>query len=327
MGRHFYITGYMGEGAERMLADLDGKENVTLVRQALCNRYARFLFYRIGEITDWFKRCNALKKCFYPWYSVLKEISFPGSTGEVCVVFFNSGFCRELDTQILKRLKVANEKIKLVLYIVDPMVGFSEPEHFRAIEMMDLVYCINKADCEKYGFRYYPLVYSVVDRDKPDAADSGSDLYYLGSGKDRSSFLQEIYSKCQKEDIKADFHVLGDASKKMDGIHFHNERVPYEKNVDWILQSNCLLEVMHKDFDNPTQRYTEAVAYNKKLLTNNEKTKEFAFYNPRYISVFQSPEDLDMDFIRRREPVDYGYRGEFSPVYFLEQIEKDLRAV
>lgn len=323
--RHFWVTGYMGEGAARMLAELESRENITLLDKALDNRYARFLYYRLSDMTGYFKRGHALKKCFYPWYSVLKAVSKMKSDAESCIVFFNSGFCGELDVRVLSKIKKSGKNVKLVLYIVDPMTGFSEPEHFQVIKMMDLVYSINQADCEKYGFRYYPLIYSY--KEEQEAINENpcrSDLYYLGSGQDRTEILQKVYGECKRADIKTDFHVVSGSSRNAEGIRFHQKPLSYKQNVEAIRNTKCLLEVMHKDFDNPTQRYLEAVVYNKKLLTNNIRTKEFAFYDPRYMQIFQTPEEIDFDFIRKEEAVDYGYQGEFSPIHFLEQIEKDL---
>lgn len=320
--QQFFVTGYVGEGAKRMLLDLSGMENVNLIEQVIENRIMRFLYYRCDTITDGFRKLHFLKQLFYPWFSVLSNCY--EKNAENNIVFLNSGFCRELDIKVVNRLKKKNRRIKLILYIVDPMVGFNASEYKEIIDKMDLVYSINKEDCAKYGFCYYPLVYS---REKKDIQKRGegkaviSDLYYLGSGTDRTEVLEKIYQKCREEGLVPDFHVLCDKEEKAEhGITYHKTVVPYFENIRRLQNSNCILEVMHEEFDNPTQRYSEAVVYNKKLLTNNSKITAFDFYDPKYMRIFQSVEDIDTEFIKKEEEVDYRYGEEFSPKFLIQDI-------
>ena len=307
-----------------MLLDLEGMDNVELIERVINNRAVRFLYYRFERMTDSFHKFHFLKYFFYPWFSVLRTCYKKNTENNI--VFLNSGLCRELDVTVVDRLKKKEPNIKLILYIVDPMAGFNVAEYSKIIEKMDLVYSINKEDCEKFGFCYYPLVYSRVDVDmrEPDRGnDLTSDLYYLGSGADRTEILIEIYRKCEAEGLKTDFHVLGwkegeDQSK--DALTYHKTAVPYNENVKFLLGSNCILEVMHKEFDNPTQRYSEAVAYNKKFLTNNCKVVSFDFYDPRYMRIFKSVEDIDIQFLKDGTKADYGYADEFSPRFLIQDI-------
>ena len=68
-------------------------------------------------------------------------------------------------------------------------------------------------------------------------------------------------------------------------------------------------------------RYKEAVMYNKKLLTNNSNVNLLPCYNPKYIKYFEKPEDIDIDWLLRREPVIYDYQMEFSTDCFCEKIK------
>ena len=62
-----------------------------------------------------------------------------------------------------------------------------------------------------------------------------------------------------------------------------------------------------------TIRYFEAVVYNKKLLTNNPYIYDLPFYDSRYMKVFSRPEEIDVDWIRKKESIHYDYNNEFSP--------------
>lgn len=85
-----------------------------------------------------------------------------------------------------------------------------------------------------------------------------------------------------------------------------------------------ILEVVQKGQKAQTARYYEAVCANKKLLTNNHYIKELPFYDERYMKVFDDFSNIDIEWIKRREKIAYGYNGEFSPVKILDVIGKNM---
>ena len=88
------------------------------------------------------------------------------------------------------------------------------------------------------------------------------------------------------------------------------------------LEANCILEVLKGDAHSCTLRFWEAVMYNKKLYTNWKGVVNSPYYNPKYIKVFEKPDDIDLDFIRERLDVDYNYQGELSPIHLLNRIRQ-----
>ena len=51
--------------------------------------------------------------------------------------------------------------------------------------------------------------------------------------------------------------------------------------------------------------------------------RESDYYKSGYIQVFESPDEIDTEFVRKRESVNYNYNGEFSPVRLIEHINAD----
>ena len=84
------------------------------------------------------------------------------------------------------------------------------------------------------------------------------------------------------------------------------------------VQSNCILEVLKGDAHSNTLRFWEAVLYNKKFYTNCKEIVKSPYYNPNYVKVFKNPEDIDLNFISERTKVNYGYKGDLSPITLLE---------
>ena len=90
------------------------------------------------------------------------------------------------------------------------------------------------------------------------------------------------------------------------------------------LSAKCILEIVQKGQVALTLRPYEAVAYNKKLLTNNKTILNFKYYNPKYMRYFEKVEDIDWNWVKCDDGVDYNYQGDFSPRYLLADIEKNL---
>jgi hypothetical protein len=94
--------------------------------------------------------------------------------------------------------------------------------------------------------------------------------------------------------------------------------------VEHIEETNCIVEILQENQKTQSIRYFEAIFFNKKLLTNNPRITELPYYDERFMKFFSSADGIDFEWVRKKEAVDYGYRGEFSPVHFVEQIEKDF---
>ena len=101
--------------------------------------------------------------------------------------------------------------------------------------------------------------------------------------------------------------------------------MPYEKVIGNILSTNCVLEMVAKGQKVQTARYYEAVCYNKKLLTNNPNIKELSFYNPQYMKYFENIEDIDFEWVKRKETIDYHYNNEFSPNHILKELNNQFQ--
>ena len=73
----------------------------------------------------------------------------------------------------------------------------------------------------------------------------------------------------------------------------------YRANLQHVAHTKCLLEIMQKGQASFTQRGAEAVCLGKKLLTNNSIIDKEPFYNPKYVSKFDDPQDMDEAFIAK----------------------------
>lgn len=262
-------------------------------------------------------------------YSLLQMLE-----NNTCIIF-DTGALSMISASFLYKIKKYRKNIKMVLFIADSLHGSSEhipraiPNILNFPWDVRLSYDIN--DCAEYGFDYLgPNIYSALRDVEPCAAKS--DIYYIGRNKaNRNALILEIYNKCVQNGMRTNFELIDNKKniknshvENMKGLHFSFVDIPYEKVVSHVLSANCILEVVAQGQKAQTARYYEAVCYNKKLLTNNPNIKDLPFYDARYMKVFERVEDIDFEWVKKRENINYNYHGEFSPIHALKKLERIL---
>ena len=155
------------------------------------------------------------------------------------------------------------------------------------------------------------------------------DLVYIGGENGRLNRLIGCFEQIDKSGIKYKFSIIGTDKEKQryaDKICYSTP-VEYEKIVEQESKSNTILEVLSDKQMGTTLRALEAVILNKKFLTNNKRIVDLPFYNPKYIQIFDNPEKIDFEFVKREENINYHYKEECSPIRLIEKIHEYDRRV
>ena len=88
------------------------------------------------------------------------------------------------------------------------------------------------------------------------------------------------------------------------------------------------MELIQGGSNTITLRCNEAIAYHRKLLTNFVGIKETDYYHSDYMSVFSTPEEINLGFLAK--PINYSAYTEddkFSPVKMLDFFEQILEEI
>lgn len=195
-------------------------------------------------------------------------------------------------------------------------------------EYYDLIVSFDQNECNQFGFDYHSLVFSDYKGKIEDMPIS--DIYFLGQAKDRLKEIIKAYEILNDIGLNVDMYLTGVATKDQvysDKIKYIKS-MPYQENIQHVLHSKCLLEIMQKNGHGYTQRVVEAVVLNKKILTNNPEIEKAPFYNSNYISQFASVNELDFEFLmnlKKNSQVEYSYKEKLSPVSFLRYIDKKIQ--
>jgi hypothetical protein len=176
-------------------------------------------------------------------------------------------------------------------------------------QFADVVFSYDKDDCKKYGFVFHRDAFSVLPEEMIAGGAVDSDLNFCGKAKDRYEEVLAVYDSGRKAGAKCDFNVLKLPAKEKEKYpEFAKAKyIPYLEYIKRIQGANCLLEMCQKGRNPYTLRPWEAIAYGKKILTNNREFLSEEFYNPEYIQVYDNPNTIDWDWVSRKVEVDYHY--------------------
>lgn len=272
------------------------------------------------------KRINSIVDL--PGKSIWNSLYFKNSydcNEKVCFILF-ARYISNIQYGMISNLRKRYPKCKIVCFFQDLVstIGYKTPNDLK--EYFDLILSFDHEDCEKYGFQYYPLVYSKVNIQDDDMIKE-SDLFFVGKAKNRFKEIIDIFEKCTNAGIRCDFHIVGVPPEQQiysDRIDYCMQ-MPYEENLRRIKKCKCMLEIMQQGGHGYTLRYGEAIAFGRRLITNNSEISSAPFFRPEYISTFSSAEDFDTAFILDGEKeVDYHYIEQLSPIRLIEFVDAHI---
>lgn len=310
-----------GDITKLMLSDLEKEADVTILYQPnlfkpgiLRSIWSHHIGYTLNK-----KKSVPLQRIWWSQYT-LNSLKFKRE--DEYYIIFGNAVLNDLDDGFLRHLtKMPN--VHLILYFSDPVDSeFAKLAKVRAQRnKYEYIFTFDPKDSETYGYIQTRFLYSISSVE-PDH-DAKSDICFIGENKGRLNIAEAIYRECDNRGIKCNFRItrVPEEHRKLSGIAY-NSRISYLKTVSQAKAANCLLEILQKGQSGVTFRYYEAICYNKKLLTNNKEVYSLPYYDSRYIRVFDDVESIDFDWIREPIDIEYGYRGDFSPKKFLQQIKQ-----
>ncbi|MGN0428159.1 MAG: hypothetical protein ACI4F0_10185 [Agathobacter sp.] len=323
----YYFVGYLGKRVEELhLMDIIDSDDVILVSDNLDER--KFKHPRIRRKFEqdhlWNIICDGEPKNKWVWNRFYTLYNFPFEKENMhYIIFWDSAISVYYSEYFFYKLKKKHPNIKLIFYIYDQMNRRYSKRILRMCKYADAIFCTIPEDCKTYGFDYFPLVYSrPIISNQYDFAPS--DIYFMGNNSDRDEQLHHIYEYLKAKGVRCDFNIVGVSEERQlyKGEIEYNRNFPETENIARSISTNCILELMHGGMNAVTARYPEAIALNKKILTNNKNVVNEKFYDDRYIRYFENIEDVDIEWIVKRENINYNYNGEYSPRALIETVRR-----
>jgi predicted MPP superfamily phosphohydrolase len=279
--------------------------------------------FRVGEGREFYNvyfNDKRFKKFFYQIYLYGTHIKRKNNN----VVLINDVHPCLKDLDFIDYLKKKYNAI-VVLYFQNQVQNKKHPAAYgvrleKLKEKFDYIITDDHDDAKRYGLYYISVPYSKLDKKKQEI---NCDLYYTGWDKNRSVIAKRIAGYLTENGVKTNINLVRKDNRisKAENINYTGWKA-YSDVIQEVQNANCLLELVEENQTATTLRYLEALCYNKKLLSNNVNIVNYKGYNPKYMKIFDKIEDIDVDFVTKREDVNYEYSGYFSPVKYLETVER-----
>ena len=181
---------------------------------ALRNGLARF-FCKFHYSQKMNKKINFPGKfIWYRSFARIMNIDFESDDEYILCVYDWSRLSR--DFNFFKYLKKHCKNIKIA-YLFSNIASISGAKMYGILTMLkanfDYVFAFDKMDAGKYGFSYFPLIYTGVNCQ--ESCPCNVDLFYVGQAKDPARYdkLIEIFEQAQREKLKCDFNIVGVAEE------------------------------------------------------------------------------------------------------------------
>ena len=230
------------------------------------------------------------------------------------------GFVRWLKTQYpnLKTVMMFYNKVS-TLYGIPGNISLDEFPDKDIMLPFDKIFTYDAEEAEQFGFEYFTAI-SNVSRFISGISDKPlSDVFYCGSvkaawRKERFDGVDQVYRYLTANNVKCDFCVVFGKKVEMPACEYAtHDRISYLEMVKRTINSRCILEIASDGKNGITERFYNALMYNKRFITNNPSVLQHPYYNPAYMKVFEKTEEIDIDWLLSDEPVDYHYDGKYTP--------------
>lgn len=230
---------------------------------------------------------------------------------------------RLLSYGLCEKIKEVFINSKIVFFINDLVNKTKQPIQLIK-KYADLVYSYDPEDCKKYGLQNHVIPYSNFKYSY--VQNPNYDIAFVGAAKDRLSEILSIYFYLSNRGVKCHFKIIGVPKEQQvfaEGISYSG-RIPYEENLKFLQDCNCVLDVIQGESSGNTIRVGEAIIMGKKLLTNNVYTPYNGVFDSNNMRVFKDVEGIDIPFLLDRSSINYDIKEKMHPIDLLRDIDSRI---
>ncbi len=146
------------------------------------------------------------------------------------------------------------------------------------------IWSFDPADCAQYGFKFYRQFIEVLMELAVPIPQY--DFAFVGRNKGREAVLLGLEAKLKQLGYSVYLDLRSDQAK---GV---KANIPYPLYLQQSLKARCMIDLSQIGQTGLTLRPLEAMSYQRKLLTNNPRIRQEAFYDPANVWIFDEGLDL-----------------------------------
>jgi len=211
-----------------------------------------------------------------------------------------SGQSLSLHREHLERLKGAAPGAELVLYQWDSLANY--PRIADLLPLFDRTFSFDPHDAEQYGMAFLPLFYHQGYKAIGDACvrDRTFDFSYVGTAHPaKHEFITKFIEKSGVDKSRCEFYeylpsplvfirhrLLEPSYRGSVPSDFHFRPLSPSETEELVSRSNVVLDAPQANQSGLTIRTIECLGARRKLITTNAAVKEYDFYRPENIYVW-----------------------------------------
>lgn len=201
---------------------------------------------------------------------------------------------------------------KMIDYQLDGLSVSSRILDYKSL--FDQIYVFDEQDVIDYPGYGLKATTNCYFEEKSEDEDIW-DIYYTGAlVENRLQAIENFYTELGDQ---YRYHINLGSSREFPTtapVHFLKEPISYEDNLAYTISSKVLLDFKREEHDGLSLRFFEALAYDKKIVTNNTAVKKYDFYNPQNIFVtdFNNFEGLSQFLEMPYHPVEPKVRDQYN---------------
>lgn len=264
------------------------------------------------------------KSVWNAWYT-LSDYVFDNNES-YWIIFLNGTLRNYYSAKYLEHLRREHPNVKFAMVLYDNFANVYARRAIKLIPMFDKVFSFDEHDCSQHGLEHIYSTFSYPTFVKQDERyRCGS--FFVGTGEKRLQLLESAFAVISDHLPNCKFNIIGVSKNEQTrpDIITYNEPIPYREALQYTYNSDLVVEVLKEGQTGISLRTCEAIAFNKKLLTNNECIKDMPFFDSRFMSVFHTADDIDLDFLTHDLDVRYESNDWFSPLRIIRRLEEDTR--
>lgn len=229
---------------------------------------------------SYFRKFILLGRKIFPrfmWGMEYKRNWFDKYKNYDVIIVFDCSFTTGDEYELNYILNKASDKTRLIYYhwnIVDTNISIKNT--FNIPRWEHCTFDFN--DSKKYNMHFVDTFYVDIYEHKNQAIIK-RDLFYIGiDKKERRAFVNKLKDYCESINLNSMFYIV-------DSVLFGNTKISYNKVIEYVKSSKCIVEIQKPSQTGLTLRALESLFFKKKLITNNQSIVNYKFFNQNNILI------------------------------------------
>lgn len=219
-------------------------------------------------------------------------------------------------------VNATKEKVdKIVAYQWDGIKRYPLVKNY--IALFDKFYAFDKNDV-KENPNLHSATNFYFDDIKPTKEVEKGTVFFLGTYmRHRLTLLQHLGAELINHKLTPRFFLFSNKKRKsISNVELIYEGYSFRQSIDLTQGSEFLLDLHNSIHDGLSFRIFESIGYDKKLITDNQLVRDYDFYNPNNIFVFENNTFQDFDpFIKSPyQQLDVVIKQKYSFTSWLQNI-------